>query len=347
MVTKSSDMVMFPRSCFILTLFIGAVRQMPFISAWKYPQASSTILTLPVFPLQKAVKFPTDEVTLNLFEERYLALADRVLYGAANDVTTVPPSMMFGAWYCSNRSQIVRNGVVSPLIEPGDVGVVCHVMYHHSSNGRNGPGRRVNIVGLAADRFRVERVLFNGFDNVDECPYIVVLATCFFDESASSLSADAYFNRLVWYEDKLCDQWNRNTIASSRRITTTTTKEKPSSYSLENKRKKSSQIGSFLEDIYNKYPFTTDVCSTDGNTTDGNMISSKKRLHELVSFALASAVLAATNSPSLQAEELLQLRCPLQRYLLLDKFLREKREKRQWILFLLLSSMILLLPLVY
>ena len=336
MATKSSDVVMFPRSCFILMLFIGAVWQMPFISAWNHPQASSTVLTLPIFPLQKAVKFPTDEVTLNLYEERYLALADRVLYGATNDGTTVTPSMMFGAWYCSNRSQIVRNGVVSPLIEPGDVGVVCHVIHH-----RNGPGRRVNIVGLAADRFRVERVLFNGFDNVDECPYIVVLATRFFDESASSSSADAYFNRLAWYEDKLCDHWNRNMIARSHRITTPTAKRKPSSYSLEDKSKKNSLTGSFLEDFYIKYPVTTDIFSTGGNT-----ISSKQRSHELASFALASTVLAATNSPSLHAEKLLELKCPLQRYVILNKFLREKKEKRQSILFLLVSSMILLFSLI-
>jgi Lon protease-like protein len=138
---------------------------------------------LPVFPLRKSVKLPTETLTLNLYEERYLRMADFILRD-----DNLP--QVFGALYCSDKPQIVAGGVspIVPLIEPGDVGAIFFV--DHSEEGwrmdDTGRRRRVRICGSAIGRFRVERILHNGYgggestcsgeNRQDPLPYILVEA---------------------------------------------------------------------------------------------------------------------------------------------------------------------------
>ena len=114
---------------------------------------------LPIFPLRKAVKVPTESITLNLYEDRYLALSEYVL---------ASPDRMFGGLYCSEKAQMVKNGVgpVVPMVERGDVGVVCKIVYDAEAMVPTVGGdtrRRIKLEGLAVGRFRIEVILHNGY----------------------------------------------------------------------------------------------------------------------------------------------------------------------------------------
>jgi Lon protease-like protein len=164
---------------------------------------------LPIFPLRKSVKLPTEALTLNLYEERYLALAEYVLSGTddcesgnqqptgrnkSSDGHDRP--ILFGALYCSNKPQMVKNGVEPsvPMVEVGDVGTVFSVTHHEENNvpvtrsDVNGETRRrIKMKGLGVGRFRIERVLHNGYGGGDtkedessgavQLPFILVEAS--------------------------------------------------------------------------------------------------------------------------------------------------------------------------
>ena len=91
------------------------------------------LLELPVFPLRKKVKVPTDFVMLNLYEERYLALMDRVI--ASED-------QLFGAIYAGQKPHVVRGGraPATPIIVPGDCGVICQLLTHCEETVTVAPG---------------------------------------------------------------------------------------------------------------------------------------------------------------------------------------------------------------
>ena len=143
---------------------------------------------LPVFPLRKSVRMPSEALTLNLYEERYLALSEYVL-------TREP--RRFGALYCSNKPQFVKDGVgpIVPMVDHGDVGVVCNVLYDEQavvpiSPENDGLRRRIKLQGLAVGRFRIEKVLHNGYGGGFSCdrdkhvihlPFILVEASWFND----------------------------------------------------------------------------------------------------------------------------------------------------------------------
>ena len=104
---------------------------------------------LPIFPLRKRVKFPTENIQLTLWEERYKLLAQSVLnqscaQGYTNTNTNTNTNIdiqtnnddnyhhMFGIVYSSHKPQIVvTNGNVmdpiTPMIDIGDIGVLCLV----------------------------------------------------------------------------------------------------------------------------------------------------------------------------------------------------------------------------
>ncbi len=88
-----------------------------------HPQKSKQQLILPIFPLRKRVKLPTQTLQLTLWEERYKALSRNVLQQSTDP-------KLFGALYCSHKTQIVTEGInpITPLVEVGDVGVVCCVL---------------------------------------------------------------------------------------------------------------------------------------------------------------------------------------------------------------------------
>ncbi|GAX15129.1 hypothetical protein FisN_12Lh175 [Fistulifera solaris] len=131
-------------------------------------------IPIPVFPLRRTVRLPTESLTLNLYEERYLKLAEYVLQ---------QEHPYFGAIYSSNKPQIVRNGTgpIVPLFEPGDVGVIFLVL--NSEEGmiptRGGiPRRRIRLVARGSVRFQIEEILKNGYDT----SFILVDGNVFLDE---------------------------------------------------------------------------------------------------------------------------------------------------------------------
>jgi hypothetical protein len=304
---------------------------------WKQPSSNLASFSLPIFPLRKSVKYPTDDVPLTLYEERYLSLADHVLYGKNRGASPVVPSMVFGAWHCSAKSQIVRNNTITPLIEVGDVGVLCHVVYHKDemistldSSECKLLRRRVTIVGVAVHRFRVEKIIFNGFDGTDVCPYIVVLAARICDITYSHLD---YYTRLEWLEKKLWDEWNeRNSINDKG---ASALKQYPSTKALgsfENVRARAQQVLSFFDsndqDSFSNFRFNV---STSNDERNDLPYSNPENWHEYLSFAIISALATpAYNTDGLcnisleKAEDFLKLSCSLERYEKIDEMLHNR-----------------------
>jgi hypothetical protein len=60
-----------------------------------------SLATLPVFPLRKSIRLPTESLTLNLYEDRYIALSEFILE---------QKQPIFGALYSSDKPQIVKAG---------------------------------------------------------------------------------------------------------------------------------------------------------------------------------------------------------------------------------------------
>ena len=80
--------------------------------------ALARALELPLFPLRKAPRCPTDRLSLNLFEPRYVALAERVL--ASDGV--------FAGLHCEGPHVLPRGrGPATPLVAEGGVGSVFAV----------------------------------------------------------------------------------------------------------------------------------------------------------------------------------------------------------------------------
>lgn len=143
---------------------------------------SSERMILPIFPLRKTLKVPTDSIQLTLWEKRYLALARYVL-------NQDHACSMFGALYCSHKSYISKggDGPLTPLIDVGDVGVVCCVQKRSIFKNGTDIGiefkdddhvEKIQLIGLAVGRFQVEKILSNGFDtDNDHLPFILVEAS--------------------------------------------------------------------------------------------------------------------------------------------------------------------------
>ncbi|GAX23604.1 hypothetical protein FisN_12Hh175 [Fistulifera solaris] len=135
-------------------------------------------IPIPVFPLRRTVRLPTESLTLNLYEERYLKLAEYVLQ---------QEHPYFGAIYSSNKPQIVRNGTgpIVPLFERGDVGVLFLVLDSEESMipTRGGiPRRRIRLVARGSVRFQIEKILENGYD---DSSFILVEGNVFTDQSTA------------------------------------------------------------------------------------------------------------------------------------------------------------------
>jgi len=129
-------------------------------------------ITLPIFPLRKSIKFPTDRITLSLFEERYLSLSDYILQQEAQSQSCDHPNSygIFGALYCSGKAQMVKDGKspITPMIEVGDIGTVFSVWSYNERDISNiNDRRRVQLKAIGVDRFRVESILHNGYGGGD------------------------------------------------------------------------------------------------------------------------------------------------------------------------------------
>lgn len=156
-------MVQFILHLWIICCCIGFINGFPTPSTRAYKAISSTRLfgiQIPVFPLRRTVRLPTESLTLNLYEERYLELAEYVLQ---------QEYPYFGAIYSANKPQVVRNGTgpIVPLLERGNLGVLFLVQ--DSEEGmiptRGGiPRRRIRLVARGAVRFQIQEILQNGYD---------------------------------------------------------------------------------------------------------------------------------------------------------------------------------------
>jgi hypothetical protein len=169
---------------------------------------SCDVVLLPIFPLRKRVRFPTDTLMLNLYEERYLAMSEFIL-SSQDSTQKIPPSdsqtllaPIFGAIYSSDKPQIVANGgssPITPMLSRGDVGVLCLVkdwmdgMMPTRKNGRNSNAfegdnqqddaevdttafqRRIRLNAVAVTRFCILKI-------VQESPFIVVEAQVWRDD---------------------------------------------------------------------------------------------------------------------------------------------------------------------
>ncbi|GKY94597.1 hypothetical protein MPSEU_000425200 [Mayamaea pseudoterrestris] len=138
---------------------------------------------LPVFPLRKTVRLPTERLTLNLYEDRYLTLAETI-------VSSDNPS--FGAIYSSNKAQMVTKGgrgMIVPLLEPGDVGTIFNRVHSRQDMiptiGGRVHRRRIRLVALGTARFQITMILHHGYGNDYSLPYIVVQAQHYNDDRQS------------------------------------------------------------------------------------------------------------------------------------------------------------------
>lgn len=103
------------------------------------------LFVLPIFPLRKRVRFPTDWIAMNLYEKRYLAMCDYILrtnkINIAKTVAVDDRSSsssfqqqphIFGALYTSDKPQIVpqSTGPIVPMLSKGDIGTIFVVTNH-------------------------------------------------------------------------------------------------------------------------------------------------------------------------------------------------------------------------
>jgi Lon protease-like protein len=200
------------------------------LTTFVFPQLTEPILLdpdnetvlLPIFPLRKHVRLPTDELTLNLYEERYLAMSEFMLSQLSSTIFNVQSRKsgfsnvvpFFGAVYCSDKHQIITQGgtaPVVPILQPGDVGVLCMVLTWTdgiiptkcSSKEENGNDetveddrtdtetwrRRIRLNALAVGRFRIDRIIHDGTLVENKPPFILVEAILLKDDY--SLKFDA------------------------------------------------------------------------------------------------------------------------------------------------------------
>jgi Lon protease-like protein len=138
-------------------------------------------LTIPIFPLRKKVRLPTESLTLNLYEERYLAMCEYILREKKYP--------MFGTIYSSNMPQVIKAGIgpIVPMLSEGDVGVLCLV--ENSQEGliptRGGEERRrIRLQARGAVRFEVTRILHNGCGQ--DVPFILAEAKLLLDADNDS-----------------------------------------------------------------------------------------------------------------------------------------------------------------
>jgi Lon protease-like protein len=161
----------------------------------------SSLIYLPIFPLRKYPRLPTDSLTLNLYEERYLRMSEDCLLSAST--RSVLP--IFGALFVSDLPQIVPKGrgPVTPMLQVGQIGTLFVVADSQQgkmpTKGRGFDRRRcirLNARGVA--RFRVDRIVSDGTGGIDEdngrydnkhLPYLLVNATLVTDDDTSIFQA--------------------------------------------------------------------------------------------------------------------------------------------------------------
>jgi Lon protease-like protein len=171
----------------------------------------STLL-LPIFPLRKSVRVPTDSLTLNLYEERYLEMSEYILE------QNVP---LFGALYSSDKPQLIKGGVgpIIPILQAGDLGVVCFVqnweeeMVPPSQVDPTRSRRRIRLNAIAVARFRIEKVVYDGTIDAESNnpPFILVEASMMLDHYCNTTTAIVNKERQRHLEEALRSAMQKRT----------------------------------------------------------------------------------------------------------------------------------------
>lgn len=179
---------------------IRSISSSKLFSIAKDPSEEADHFILPVFPLRKRVKFPTQTLQLTLWEDRYKALSRKVLQSGSG------PDTIFGAMYCSHKSQIIKGGInpVTPIVEKGDVGIVCSVLSSQvfidgneveMTRINDNDVQKIRLNAIAVGRFRVVEVLSYGHDTEKfgsdgQRPFIVVKGSRIDDEEIQGIVMD-------------------------------------------------------------------------------------------------------------------------------------------------------------
>lgn len=135
-------------------------------------------LQIPIFPLRKKVRFPTEPLILNLYDERYLSMAENI---------QLSTHKMFGAIFAANMYHVVPQGKgpVVPIAGKGDVGVLFLLddLSERAANDVQIPThggttrRRIRLESKAVARFEVSHICHNGYRESEEgqplVPFIV------------------------------------------------------------------------------------------------------------------------------------------------------------------------------
>lgn len=140
---------------------------------------------LPLFPLRKSVRVPSDSLTLNLYEERYIAMSQFILQ---------QDSWVFGTIYASSKPQLVKGGIgeIVPLLEEGDVGVICIVKEWSDdmvpTRDPEYKRRRIKLNAVAVARFQIEEIVDDGI-MIPTRPSFIRARVSLLKDSASSYDA--------------------------------------------------------------------------------------------------------------------------------------------------------------
>jgi len=286
--------------------------------------------SLPLFPLRKRVRFPTDELTLNLYEERYLSMSEYILFNQAKPI--------FGAIYSSDKPQLITRGPSSPVVPilvPGDIGVICLVhdwmdgMIPKKTPSLQSPGildapeaeaqnsneegwkRRIRLQAVAVGRFRIEKILHDGTTTTANAgssshssednqppPYIVVEASLITDDYGVTVDS----SQIIFLEKELEKKMKKEevlSVPSERTDSSYISDETMSEELLTTTRGSSGTKGK--ESIVDRICDTMVRYSSSNNST---FLEGQRK--ELLSFLAASKFLGDTNASPQDMQSLLR-----------------------------------------
>jgi hypothetical protein len=160
--------------------------------------ANTLLVHLPIFPLRKYPRLPTDSLTLNLYEDRYLQMSKESILST----TTRSERPVFGALYVADLPQIVPKGrgPITPMLQVGRIGTLFVVEDSHHDRIPNVTGQEfyrhrrhsIRLQARGVARFRIDTIVSDGTGglvvddasaNNENLPYLVVNATLILDDT--------------------------------------------------------------------------------------------------------------------------------------------------------------------
>lgn len=315
--------------------------------------STNTLVELPVFPLRKFPRLPTDRLTLNLYEERYLQMAESILLKAAqtqststNSTGTGTGTPLFGALFVAGKPQLVTGGgrgPIVPLVEAGDIGTVFVVSDWEEALvptiGNQILRRRIKLNAIGITRFRIDSIVSDG-TGVSSCtattssttiqqqrqqqqPYILANATLLSDNTM----ADPWDDEDDEYLYKTLREILQEADDSRRKGSTTTTTTR-SSFSMADEIEmlttteppalvEFAQVFAAIREIMNH-------SQDDGDEEDYSDSVSYHYYEECLSFFATSLLLNAKQTPAALVP-LLELQSTRERIYRLLKLLNKQR----------------------